>query len=344
MNPEPQLPLAELARPAPSPWLWRLILLLFSLIGGVLVLMLYLLGPTGVQATLSIERGEGAAEVGRKLQQAGLVRSSRLFILYLRASGHDDELRTGVYRLEGNGVRRLALQLTSQAQPLWVRVTFPEGWRATQMAQRLTEVGLDGASFLQLVQQPQNSPDYAVGPTLEGYLFPATYTFPLDLSAPAILTTLLERFALELRPEIVSQLESLGLTVHDWVTLASIVQAEAANDAEMLPIAGVFLNRLEVGMPLQADPTVAYGLGKTLPQLSRPAGDFQSNTPYNTYRVRGLPPGAISNPGRAALMSVLRAQRTNPQGEKWFYFFHAQKQLFLNVNFASHQRDLAQYR
>lgn len=344
MNPEPQLPLVEASRPASSPWLWRLIMLLFGLIGAVLLFVLYLLGPTGVQATLSIERGEGAAEVGRKLEQAGLVRSSRLFVIYLRASGHDDDLRTGVYRLEGSGVRRLALQLTSQAQPLWVRVTFPEGWRATQMAQRLTEAGLDGATFLQLVQQPQNPPEYAAGPTLEGYLFPATYTFPLNLPAPTILTTLLERFALEMRSEVVSQLQSLNLGIHDWVTLASIVQAEAANDAEMLPIAGVFLNRLEVGMPLQADPTVAYGLGKTLPQLSRPAGDFQSDTPYNTYRVRGLPPGAISNPGRAALMSILQAQRTNAQGEKWFYFFHAQKQLFLNVDFASHQRDLARYR
>lgn len=109
-------------------------------------------------------------------------------------------------------------------------------------------------------------------------------------------------------------------------------------------IAGVFLNRLERGMPLQADPTVAYALGKRLPELSRPDGDFAVDSPYNTYRYAGLPPGPIGNPGRAALLAVLNPVRFDEKGRPYLYFFHAQGRLYLNVDFAGHLRDLARYR
>jgi len=121
------------------------------------------------------------------------------------------------------------------------------------------------------------------------------------------------------------------------------VQAEAANSSEKPVIAGVFLNRLEIGMPLQADPTVAYGLGKRLPELDRSAGDFEKDTPYNTYTRRGLPPGAIGNPGSEALRAVLNPVRTNEKGQKYLYFLHAQGRLFLNVDFQGHLRDTARY-
>ena len=109
-------------------------------------------------------------------------------------------------------------------------------------------------------------------------------------------------------------------------------------------IAWVFLNRLERGMPLQADPTVAYALGKRLPELSREAGDFQVDSTYNTYRYGGLPTGPIANPGRKALLAVLNPVRQDERGRPYLYFFHAQGRLYLNVDFAGHLRDLARYR
>lgn len=352
MNPEKPTPIPESLPLAEregrrSPWLLRGILLLFGLLAAALGYLLWLSGPTGVQAQVRLERGQGALAVGRTLERAGLVRSGQLFAVYLRASGRDKLLKPGIYRLEGDGMRRLAISLTEEAQPLTVRLTFPEGWRMNQMALRLSQNGLPGAEFLELVKNPPADlrPGYAQGPTLEGFLFPATYTFPLDATAEEIVRAMLARFEQELTPQVRSRLTQEKLSVQQWVTLASIVQAEAAHPAEKPLIAGIFLNRLEAGMPLQADPTVAYGLGKTLPELSRPAGDFGSDTPYNTYRVAGLPPGAIGNPGSEALRAVLEPRRTDAQGKALFYFFHnRQRKLFVNPDFASHNRDLARYR
>lgn len=155
---------------------------------------------------------------------------------------------------------------------------------------------------------------------------------------------MLRRFAQELSPSVRALLAERGLAVHQWVTLASIVQQEAGSEEEMPYIAGVFLNRLARGMPLQADPTVAYALGKPLPELSRRAGDFAVDSPYNTYRYRGLPPGPIGNPGRKALLAVLNPVRQDERGRPYLYFFHARGRLFLNAEFEAHLRDLVRYR
>lgn len=331
---------------SPTRWILRGVLFMFALVAAVLGYALYLMGPTGTTAEIRIPKGSGAAAVGRILEQAGLVRSGSMFALYLRFSGQDKELKPGYYKLEGKGLRAIALAITDESRPLTVRITFPEGWRVVDMAQRLSENNLDGPGFLELANNPppELRPKEAKGPTLEGYLFPATYDFPLDYTAEDIVRAMTRRMEQEFASAAQSRLQQLGLdSIHDWVTLASIVQAEAANSSEKPLIAGVFLNRLEIGMPLQADPTVAYGLGKRLPELNRGAGDFEKDTPYNSYTRRGLPPGAIGNPGAEALRAVLNPIRTNDKGQKYLYFLHAQGRLFLNVSFDGHLRDTAKY-
>lgn len=342
-----ELPAAALEpRPRSTSWLLRLILAMFVLLVGLLGYILYLFGPTGKSAQVRIPRGSGAAAVGEVLERAGLIRSAGVFALYLRFSGRDKDLKPGFYRLEGRGLRAIALSLTDKSRPLSVSITFPEGWRAVDMAERLSENNFDGPGFLELVQNPPASlrPPEAKGPTLEGFLFPATYTFALDTHPEEIVQAMTRRMAQEFTPERLEKLQSLELSVQDWVTLASIVQAEAADAGERPIIAGVFLNRLEAGMPLQADPTVAYGLGKRLPELDRSAGDFATDTPYNTYTRRGLPPTAIGNPGLDALEAVLNPRRTDERGRKYLYFLHAQGRLFVNTTFEGHLRDTARYR
>jgi UPF0755 protein len=333
-------------RPRGTPWLSRLVLAMFALLVGLLGYILYLFGPTGNSAQVRIPRGSSAGAVGEILERAGLIRSAGAFSLYLRFSGRDKDLKPGYYRLEGRGLRSVALALTDSSRPLSVSITFPEGWRAVDMADRLAEHNLDGPGFLELVQNPPASlrPPEATGPTLEGFLFPATYTFALDTSPEEIVRAMTRRMAQEFTPERLEKLRALGLSVQEWVTLASIVQAEAANAQEKPVIAGVFLNRLEAGMPLQADPTVAYGLDKRLPELDRTAGDFSTDTPYNSYTRRGLPPTAIGNPGLDALEAVLNARRTDARGRKYLYFLHAQGRLFVNTTFEGHLRDTARYR
>ncbi|TBH20568.1 endolytic transglycosylase MltG [Thermus thermamylovorans] len=306
---------------------------------------LWLLGPTGAEALVRIPRGATGAEAARLLEEAGLLRSAYLFTVYLRFSGQARRLVPGVYRLRGEGAFRLARALTGGQRPLTLTLTFPEGERAVDYAQRLSQVGLDGEGFLRLVRNPASlRPPYVEGDTLEGYLFPATYTFDLLAEPEEVVRAMLRRFEQELTPPVRRLLEERGLSVHAWVTLASIVQAETGDPWEMARVAGVFLNRLERGMPLQADPTVAYALGKRLPELSRTAGDFAVDSPYNTYRYGGLPPGPIGNPGQEALLAVLNPVRTDEEGRPYLFFFHARGRLFLNLDFEGHLRDLARYR
>ncbi|WP_162798780.1 endolytic transglycosylase MltG [Thermus caldifontis] len=326
-------------------WLWRGVVALFLTFALLLFYALWLLGPTGREATVRIPRGATGQEVARILEEAGLLRSGHLFSAYLRFSGRAKRLVPGVYRLKGEGAFRLARALTGGEKPLTVTLAFPEGERAVDYARRLSQAGLDGDGFLRLVQEPGAlRPPYVEGRTLEGYLFPATYTFDLLATPEEVLRALLRRFEAELTPPVKRLLGERGLSVHAWVTLASIVQAEAGSLEEMPKIAGVFLNRLERGMPLQADPTVAYALGKRLPELSRKAGDFAHDSPYNTYRYAGLPPGPIGNPGRAALLAVLNPVRTDAQGRPYLYFFHARGQLFLSTDFEAHLQGLNRYR
>ena len=125
--------------------------------------------------------------------------------------------------------------------------------------------------------------------------------------------------------------------MHDWGPLASMVQAEAGGDDEMAVIAGVFLNRLDLGMALQSDPTVAYGLGKALPELDFPGGDFAVDHGWNTYTRSGLPTGPIGNPGAAALAAVLTPQRRDADGRAWLYFLHGRDGNFYpNLDYTSH--------
>ena len=326
-------------------WLRRGVVALFLTFLLLLLYALWLLGPTGKEAVVRIPRGATGAEVARILEEAGLLRSGHAFSAYLRFSGRAKRLVPGVYRLKGEGAFRLARALTGGVKPLSVTLTFPEGERAVDYARRLSQAGLDGEGFLRLVERPGAlKPPYVEGKTLEGYLFPATYTFDLLATPEEVVRAMLRRFEAELTPPVQRLLEERGLSVHAWVTLASIVEKEAGGPEEMPYIAGVFLNRLERGMPLQADPTVAYALGKRLPELSRPDGDFAVDSPYNTYRYAGLPPGPIANPGQRALLAVLNPVRTDERGRPYLYFFHAQGKLFLNVDFAGHLRDLARYR
>ncbi|MER3537452.1 MAG: endolytic transglycosylase MltG [Thermus sp.] len=331
--------------PEGRPWVLRGVYLLFGLFALLLAYALWLLGPTGREGLVRLERGMDASKVARLLEERGLVRSGSLFSFYLRFSRRDRLLVPGVYRLKGEGAFHLARALSGGQPPLTVTLTFPEGLRAVDYARRLSEAGLPGEAFLARVRDPGPlKPPYVEAQSLEGFLFPATYTFDLLAGAEEILKALLRRFEEELTPEVREKLRARGLSVQAWVSLASIVQVEAGSVEEMPRIAGVFLNRLERGMPLQADPTVAYALDKPLDALSRKAGDFLVDSPYNTYRYKGLPPTPISNPGRAALLSVLEPVLTDERGRPLLYFFHAQGRLFTSPDFETHLRLLSLHR
>ncbi|MEM6429395.1 MAG: endolytic transglycosylase MltG, partial [Deinococcota bacterium] len=224
---------------------------------------------------------------------------------------------------------------------------IPEGFRMVDIAARFAEAGFGDASSLEsLFRNPADvRPEYVPEDApLEGYLFPASYDIPVGSSASEIVEIMLARFEDELTEEMQEMLEQQNFSVHDWVTLASIIQSEAGEVSEMPIISGVFRNRLDEGWRMESDPTVAYGLGKDLPELDFPGGDFSVDHPWNTYLREGLPVTPISNPGSEALEMVFLPQRANPDGLPYMFFLHAPDGGFHpNLTLDDHNRDVQTY-
>ncbi|HRN18394.1 MAG TPA: endolytic transglycosylase MltG [Trueperaceae bacterium] len=334
---------------------WAIALLvLVVLVAAGLSAVRFVLSPvsaTHAPVEFEVLPGWGGARVAQALEDAGLVRSGLAFELLLRATGLDRKVGEGLYDLSPDmSSRQLAAALAAGGRPRTVRIVVPEGWRAAAVVARLAANGLDELSEREaLVRSPGElaPPWLSADDSLEGYLFPASYDLPVHSTASQALGAMVERFEAEVTEPVVRRLASEELRVRDWVTLASMVQAEAASDGEMPIIAGVFLNRLDEGMPLQSDPTVAYGLGKALPELSAVAGDLRKDTPWNTYTRPGLPAGPICNPGTAALLAVLSPQRLDAKGSPYLYFLHGSDggiSVFRpNTNLEAHNRDVERY-
>jgi UPF0755 protein len=328
-----------------SPWRWVgvfVLLVLLAGLGGLLYVRQQLSPVSAVSAPVEfeVEPGWGATRIASELQDAGLIRNARIFGFYLRRENLDRNIGEGLYDLDpAMSTATIATTLNGGGRPRIVRVVIPEGFRMKDIAKSLASVNLaDEQTFLEYLDADK---------PLEGYLFPASYDIPVRSTPEEIVQAFLSRFEQELTPDVQAKLDELGWTVPGWVTLASVVQAEAANAQEMPIIAGVFINRLEEGMPLQSDPTVAYGLGKDLPELDRSAGDFEADNPWNTYLVTGLPVTPINNPGGEALQAVFNPVRENENGEKYFFFLHGadngQPVFRINTNFDDHLRDVNLY-
>jgi UPF0755 protein len=304
-----------------------------------------------VERTFEVEPGWQAHRVATELEEAGLIRDDLVMEAWLRLRGLDRQIGAGLYDLApALAVPDVAARLAAGGRPRTARLVLPEGIRASQVAARLDALGVAAAEEARaVIEEPgELRPPWAPEDAgLEGYLFPDTYELRLDGGARAALARPVAAFETYVASGVGERVRQAGLAVHDWTILASLVQAEAAGPSEMPIIAGVFLNRLDRGMPLQSDPTVAYGLGKPLPDLSAVDGDLRVDHPWNTYTRGGLPQGPIGNPGREALEAVLAPERTTAEGEPWLYFLHGVddgRAVFRpNVDLASHERDVERY-
>ncbi|MEM7335420.1 MAG: endolytic transglycosylase MltG [Chloroflexota bacterium] len=288
-------------------------------------------GDTAVQFVIS--PGETANIIASNLQQANLLTDTELFINYIRYHGFDSQLEAGTFTLNPQlTVPQLAETLTRAVAEEAI-VQFIEGWRIEEMADHLRDnptANVDPDLFLQIAQRklPHNLAPYPflgsvpVESSLEGFLFPDTYRLPLDADAAFLVDLMLTNFGNRVTPEMIQSYGGEGLSIHEAVTLASIVEREAVINEERPIIAGVFYNRLAVGMRLEADPTVQYPLGYQADIDSwwkRPLtiADLQNQNPYNTYTSDGLPPTPIANPSLSSLEAVAFPRTTE------FIFFVA---------------------
>jgi peptidoglycan lytic transglycosylase G len=268
-------------------------------------------GYTGAEQFVEITPGTSSRAIGENLVSAGVVRNQATFRAALWRAGAARDLKAGTYRFDSPMTATDVVRKIAKGD-VWVRrITVPEGLNLGEMARIFEQQGFGPARvFIDAAGDPQ--PIANVDPAahdLEGYLFPETYSLPplsASVSASKLVHLMVARFEQLFTPEMQQAAEAHGLTTRDAVTLASIVEKETAAASERPIVAAVYLNRLKIGMGLQSDPTVIYALekdGSYNGHLTHESLAFDS--PYNTYRYRGLPPGPIASPGLASLKAAV---------------------------------------
>jgi UPF0755 protein len=285
------------------------------------------MNPQGGEINLAIEPGESVSSITQNLERAGLIPNANAFRNYLLYAGLDVSLKAGEYQLDPAMSPIDIAQAIQSSISAEVTLTILPGWRMEEVANSLYSSGYNVSAdeFLNAVQTHPAGYSFSTclpDDSLEGYLFPGSYTLPRESTAGELLDAVLMNFEAQVSPELRAGFNNQGLNLCQAVTLASIVQREAVVDDEMPLIASVFYNRLNSGSELASDPTVQYALGFNQAQATwwtnpLSAQDLQIDSPYNTYIHAGLPPGPISNPGLAALDATAFPAQTS------YYYFRA---------------------
>lgn len=266
-------------------------------------------------ARVTIPPGASFAVAADSLRAAGIIGSTGLFRIYARARGDDRAVKAGTYEIPPGASWNEVLATLASGRGLQARVTIPEGWQLREIVPHLAStLGVPEDSVSAAVQDSTLIAQLEIPiPSLEGYLFPDTYLFAYGISAREAVREMVRRFLQVWEPAWDERLAEIGMSRHQLITLSSIVEKEARVADERPVIAAVYHNRLRIGMPLQADPTVQYALGRhTERVLFR---DLEVESRYNTYRHPGLPPGPIASPGRASVEATL-----NPANVPYLYF------------------------
>ncbi len=259
--------------------------------------------PVGDPKKIEIPEGASFSRITEILDREGLITNRLYFLMLGKWLEVETKMQAGEYLLHTAMRPWNLLDVIVQGQVVEHPIVIPEGLTSAQIAQILASEGFVQAEIFQgLVHDPTLSQAFG-GMGLEGYLFPASYAFSRKSTPEEMIQKMLLQFHAVYNGVWTERADALGMTQHEVVTLASIIEEETAQPEERGIISAVFQNRLQQGMRLQSDPTVRYGLSKFNGDLSR--SDLETPSPYNTYLVEGLPPGPISNPGKASLVAAL---------------------------------------
>ncbi len=272
--------------------------------------------PTSEQSQIFvIHRGEGLSLIAQHLKDAGLIKDASAFKILILARGLSGQIQAGDFRINPSWTtEEVAYLLTHGSLDVWL--TFPEGWRREEYGRRLT-ANLEDFSYPQFIEQTDE---------LEGYLFPDTYLIPKDASPSSVIKILTNNFERKYSLELQLAAKEKGLTQNQVIILASIVERESRAGKDRPIVAGILLKRWRENWPLQVDAAIQYAVANS--QLSTPFSqledwwqkkltkdDLAIDSPYNTYKYKGLPPGPICNPGLVSIKAVIYPQET----DYWFY-------------------------
>jgi len=295
--------------------------------------------PSATSKTFIVKKGESFSSVAFRLQKAGLIRHALAFKLIILSQGLVDKIQAGSFSFKTSlSPKEIAYTLTHGTNDIWL--TFPEGWRKEEFAQRLSTnlVNFDSSQFLQLASSH------------EGELFPDTYLISKEASPAAVFNLLFNNFQKKFDKELESSLLKLGLTNKEALILASLVEREAKNNQDRPIVAGILIKRLKADWPLQVDATLQYALANSKLQTPNTkledwwptptTTDKKINSPYNTYKYEGLPPTPICNPGLASIKAVVYFKKT----DYWFYLSDVSgKKIHYAKTTEEHNENIRQY-
>ncbi|MBI2484802.1 endolytic transglycosylase MltG [Candidatus Uhrbacteria bacterium] len=307
----------------------RLIALLLVVFFGWLVIReLWLRDPAAdaVEKTVMVEQGSGVSFIAELLKDEDIIESPFLFKVYAKLLRVEGRLQPGAFSLKSGMSTHDVLRRMTDPTATELTLTFPEGWTLAKMGDYLEAEGVTTRAAWDAVATRD----------LEGYLFPDTYRF-LKGVIPEDMVKRLRREMDEKLEELAPALEASGRTTHEILTMASILEQEVRSPEDRRLVADLFWRRLDIGMALQADSTVNYVTGKDTPSISYADRDIDS--PYNTYKYRGLPPGPISNPGLDAIRAALE-----PAANPYFFFLtDAEGKVYYAKTLEEHNVNKARY-
>jgi UPF0755 protein len=290
--------------------------------------------------TVDIPANGGALGVAGRLGEAGAIRSPTGFVALSMVRGSLRSLKAGEYEIPRGASTLEILSLLEHGRVRQHAILHPEGATVAELARALEQARLArAADVLSAATDPAFLQAQGIdGPSVEGYLFPDTYHFVRGMTPEQMLGRMIQRMQAKLTPEIRERARARHLTSHELLTLASIIEREAVAREEQRVISAVFWNRLRLAMPLQADPTVQYAVGRERRALTR--ADLTADHPYNTYLRAGLPPGPIASPGLDAVEAVL-----DPAPVKYLYFVKKDDQRHhFSMTVEEHKSAVARYR
>jgi len=306
--------------------------ILLASAGGILVVLIILIiwflkiskapGAFAENQNIEIVSGQGVSQIAEALQAKGLINDTLVFKIEVALGGVKSDFKAGTFVIPArSNISQMIETLTSQPKPDEVEVRIPEDATAKEIALILEQKGVMTATEFASIASTTDSRDIAPDniywflsdkpstATLEGFLFPDTYRF-FEKATPAhVLKKFLDNFKLKVPREILDKIIADGHTLYEGITLASIVDKEVKTDSDRRLAAGIFWKRLKMGMALQSDATVNYVTGK---QALQPTNeDISSDSLYNTYKYKGLPPGPIGNPSLSAIRAVAYPEMSN---------------------------------
>lgn len=296
-------------------------------------------GPAPEKVLITIPSGQSLKTTTEALFKYRIITSPFKFNMFARLKGYDKQLKAGEYALSATMSPMQIMEKLVKGEVELYKITIPEGFNIYQIADLMAKAGLvQYSSFITAATDAELAHKNGINAeTFEGYLFPETYYFPKKVSVDTILSTMVNRFWRVFNSQWRARADQLGFSIHQIVTLASIIEKETGVKSERPLISSVFHNRLKKKMRLESDPTVIYGLKSFDGNLKR--SHLERPTPYNTYKISGLPVGPIANPGAESLEAALYPAET-----KFIYFVSKKNKTHqFSTNLKDHNQAVLKY-